>query len=1062
MTWRKWLVRGLVFSLASGAVVAGLLYEALTSPAATRRQVIAKLTEKFIGAHVTLGSARLRLLGGIAVTDLRMARRDDLDKGDFLYVPSAVIYHDKEQLLDGKLVLRKIELFRPRLRVVRERDGTINLQGLIKLASPDEKIPTLVLQHATIQIEDRSVSPGTPLVEISELMLTVRNDPLPTLTVEGAGQTDVVGPLRFSAQIDRATGTALAHLDLSEIPVGPTLVERVAAAAPDVAAHLRQARCTASVQGSLARQPGASRPIAYDITLKVRDGAFSHARVPLALEQIEGSLRVINGYVPEVNLTARSGAARIEVTARDGALPSQSPANLDDVVREMKAHVEHLEVTPGMLAELPGNCPELSKDYSPTGPVSFDYAYCREGDGRWRKHWDVRPEGVAGEFSHFRYPVSGVAGTIAIDLNSEKDNRVTVDLQGRAGAQPFTLKGGCRGEKQRAGVDMVLEGKNLVLDDKVFRALPEKSQDLARKFLPDASRQEGLRARPMGLANLKVLIHRTRGHTRFANRYLVTFHDAALKYDQFPYPLTAVSGVLDIQQEHGWECRDFCGTHNGGEIRFEGHSFRTNTGSCAHTGAANEGRVERPDPVQVTVYGKNVLLDREFERALAPQESPGRSALLHSWKTLAMKGRMDFTARVFDKPDKPEDIEVRVDMRGCAMQPAFFRYELDDVAGSVHYARGRVDVANVSARHGPGRLAMKSGIVELKEGGGFRGWFEGIHGSGVIPDSDLLRALPPTLGKGLEPIQLRGPLEAMTQLTVDVPRDGDRLQVWWNGSVTLKDAAMQTGIDMSSVQGQVASEGHYDGQRLEWLSGNFLFESAKAQGQPLHNLHGRLEVSPKYPDTLKLADLKADLFGGIVGGEARLEFSQNLHYEVLLKALQVRLEQLGKHNFGANAELQGPVCAQLHLVGDGTDLTGLRGNGRIQVDNGKMLRLPLLLDLLKAFGLRVPDRTAFEQARVVFTIAGPKMHIGQLDLFGSAISLRGQGTLNLDGTDLNLDFSADWGHLPDVLPPGISDLSQALSDRVFRIKMRGSTSSVKYEKELLPGVLAPLKKMIIR
>ena len=158
----------------------------------------------------------------------------------------------------------------------------------------------------------------------------------------------------------------------------------------------------------------------------------------------------------------------------------------------------------------------------------------------------------------------------------------------------------------------------------------------------------------------------------------------------------------------------------------------------------------------------------------------------------------------------------------------------------------------------------------------------------------------------------------------------------------------------------------------------------------------------------------------------------------------------------------GPARAALYLSGEGADLSGLRGNGRIQVDNGKMLRLPLLLDLLKAFGLRMPDRTAFEQARVVFGIAGPQLRIGQLDLIGSAISLRGQGTLNLDNNDLNLDFSADWGRVPQVLPPGISDLSQALSDQMFRIKMRGQVGAVKYEKELLPGVLDPLRKVMGR
>jgi hypothetical protein len=1062
MAWRKWLVRGLVFTLAGAAAVAGLLWEAWTNPAATRRLVLAKLADKFPGATVSLDSARLRLLGGIAVSELRMARRDDLDKGDFLYVPSALIYHDKEQVLDGKLLIRKIDLYGPRLRVVRERDGRINLQGLTGPINANEKMPTVVLHNATVQIEDRGAAAGTPLLEIKDLHLTIRNDPVAMLTLDGSAQTDVAGPLRCTARLHRPTGTALAAFELPEAPVGPALVERVAAICPEAAVHLRQLRGTASVEGRLARQPGATYPLAYDVSLKLRNGSFSHARLPLTLEGIEASLQVVNGHVPTAHLTARSGSGRIEVTARDAAWPGQRPTTLDEVVRHLEAHVEHLAVTPELLAQLPGTCPDMGRDYSPSGPVSFDYSYSRNTEGQWRKHWRVVPEGVAGEFICFRYPVESVTGVIDVDVNSDKDNRVVVDLQGRAGGQPISLKGQTRGEKGKAGVDMVLEGRNIVLDHKVFRALPEKSQDVARKFLPQASRQEGLHTRPMGLADLEVHIHRPRGHLKFANRFLITFHDAAVKYDLFPYPLSGVRGVLDIHPDH-WECKDFRGVHQGGEIRFEGRSFRAGIpGGKGCASAAADGRVERADRVQVTVYGKNVLLDREFEQALAPPESPGRAALLHAWKTLALHDRMNFTARVIDQPDAPQDIDVWVDVRGPGMRPAFFPYRMSDVCGTVRYARGRVDVANVTARHGPATLGMKSGLVVLKSGGGFQGWFEGIHGTGLVPDAELLAALPPTLGKGLAPMHLEKPLEVLTSLTVETPRDGDRVKVWWDGAAALRDAVVQAGVKLSDVQGQVACHGHYDGQHVETLNGDIFLEQATVLGQPLRNFHTRLQVHPGSPDVLRLADLKAELFGGSVGGEARVDFGPNLRYEVLLEALQVRLEQFGKHNFGNSAELLGPARAALYLSGEGADLSGLRGNGRIQVDNGKMLRLPLLLDLLKAFGLRMPDRTAFEQARVVLGIAGPQMNIGQLDLIGSAISLRGQGTLNLDTNDINLDFSADWGRVPQVLPPGISDLSQALSDQMFRIKMRGQVGAVKYEKELLPGVIDPLKKVMGR
>src|SRR5262249_13168863 len=148
----------------------------------------------------------------------------------------------------------------------------------------------------------------------------------------------------------------------------------------------------------------------------------------------------------------------------------------------------------------------------------------------------------------------------------------------------------------------------------------------------------------------------------------------------------------------------------------------------------------------------------------------------------------------------------------------------------------------------------------------------------------------------------------------------------------------------------------------------------------------------------------------------------------------------GRHNLGEaskQAQLQGPAHASLHVFGDGSDLLNLKGNGRIDVPKGKLGQLPVLLDLVKAFGLRVPDRTAFEQAQMVFAIEGPQIQVQHLDLYGNAISLRGQGTLDLDGSNLNLDFSGTLGRMTQILPAGIDELSQMISGQFLKIKMRG-------------------------
>src|SRR5205807_5039596 len=167
------------------------------------------------------------------------------------------------------------------------------------------------------------------------------------------------------------------------------------------------------------------------------------------------------------------------------------------------------------------------------------------------------------------------------------------------------------------------------------------------------------------------------------------------------------------------------------------------------------------------------------------------------------------------------------------------------------------------------------------------------------------------------------------------------------------------------------------------------------------------------------------------------------------------LEEFGRHNFGGNADMQGPVCAALHLMGEGRDIGGLKGHGRVFVRDAKMYKLPALLDLIKAFGLRLPDRTAFDQASATFAIDGPQMRVEQLDLVGNAISLRGQGTANLDGSNLNLDFNADWARLGQFLPEGVTEIPRAISDQLLKVKVRGRVGDVRFEKEFVPGVTGP-------
>jgi hypothetical protein len=970
-------------------------------------------------------------------------------------VPSAVIYHDKEQMLNGVLAIRKIELFRPTLRIIRERDGSLNLAGITVPPDLHERLPTLVIKEGTILLEDRMAAPGATMLEMKDVNLTVLNDPLETLVIEGTSHIDVAGPVRLNARLQRASNEVAATVDVPSIPVGPDLIQRLKAAAPDVADHLRQLRGHGKVQAQLAYYPGTTQPLAYDLTVQLTGGEFHHARLPAPLDHVEASLRCVNGRVPAGRLTARSGPARLEVTLKDLAVPARLPASLDDVVREFDARVEHLPVSAESFKTLPENVQVFNTHYAPVGPLTLTYSFRRDGASAWRKRWVLQPESMQGLYHLFKYPVERVTGGIVSEFTSDHGHKMTtVDLAGYAANQPVTLKGTVEGEKGTGAIQLELVAHDVPLDDRAIEALPEKSKLLARQF------------HPVGRGDVRVLIHRTKGQEHLANRYTIVFHDASVRYKLFPLPLEGVSGTLDILPNH-WECRDCRGKYNGAEIQVEGFSYRppptqpANMTTAVQTVAA---RGPQPERIHLTISGRGVPLDKGYEEALDKAEVPCRPELQKAWRVLRPSGQLSFAAVVDECPAQPQDIDVAVNLRGCEMRPRFFDYGLNGVSARVRYVnneqlKSHIYLSDFQARHGPTALSVQQGVVLLQGSNGLFTRLNGVKAAALEADDDLLHALPTALRKGLDALKVRGPFDLTTALVVDTTKDaGDQPVIWWDGTVDLRDAAFQAGVEVTGVTGQASCVGKYNGQQLDTVVGHVHLDQATVLGQPLRGLDVQLEVLPREPEVLQLRGLKADLFGGSMNGEARVAFGPLVRYGVNLRAVGVQMQQVGSHN--RIGELQGPATAAVYLEGMGGDLNSLKGNGQFEVRNGKLLRLPPLLGLLNYFGLRQPDRTAFEQAHMAFAFEGPRVKVQQLELFGNAISLYGQGSLNLDGSDLNLDFTATPGRLTQVLPSGIDDIPRAISGQLLKVKMRGDLAKARYEAEPVPAVTTPIRKVL--
>jgi hypothetical protein len=1030
-TWRKWFVRGLALAIVASAGVGVYMYQRYTNPEQVRSQVLDKLGEQFPGAVVNVESARLRLLGGISVEEFRLTRREDPEQTEFLHVPSAILYHDKESLLDGHFDILKMELQRPRIRLIRSADGNWNISGILGPSHPDQPVPTLVIKQGTVILEDHRLGEGAPPLEIKDVNLTMVNDPVSTLTITGSGSCDVLGNIQLTGTVYRGNNEATFNIEAPSIPVGPPLIQRLYPFAPDFVIHARFLEGIGRLQAEVRYQPDSERQFSHDIHFRLTKGKFHHALLPLPLENMDASVRINNGQVTLDHCTAHSGPTSLKVSFKE--LFIEGDRRWEQRFRELDAKIERLPMTKEIMDR--ANLGKFWDDYSPSGEANVTLSLRRDQAGGWHKHCVVQPLDAQAVPRCFPFPFDHISGVLEQEDGSDSPGSFKLNLVGKAGLRPVFVQGFVKGTAPDHEVDLTIWGDDVALTKQLEEALPERYQALARSF------------KPTGKGSFKTTLKRDPVTKIVSNRHLIHFRDCTVCYDRFPYPLENVSLTLDVLPDH-WEVRDFRGSRKGGVFTGKGGSF---------PGA-------EADRVVLQLEGKTLQFDDELEQSLLNPE------LRSTCKMFEPRGTFDFACTVsFDtRRPSPDDhlrepvpeIDITLWPKHTSITPRFFPYSFHELEGKVRYANRWVTIEGLQARNGSSTWTLPRGYCYLKPEGGIYSILYDLEANPLLPDQQFVSALPESLRGSWNALDLKDPFGVKGLLVVETKSTHPRPDVYWDGVCALRDARIRTGVQLEHVTGKIACRGRHNGDQILGVVGNLRLDQATVLNQPFEEVSSPFLITREAPDVLRFRDLWMRCFGGSVYGPVRVEFGSTVRYELNLTASEMKLEEFGRHNLGEHSQISGVARANLHLTGQGADLHTLKGNGEVRVPEGKMYNLPLALDLLKVLGLRPPDRTAFEEANAAFEIDGPRVQFKELNLVGNAISLRGKGDMNLNGTDLNLDFNADWGRMHQMLPPLLNELPSALSDQLLKIRMRGEIGNVRCTKELLPPLTEPIKKVL--
>ena len=294
------------------------------------------------------------------------------------------------------------------------------MRGLTRKPSdkPNVQLPALVIHQGTLILEDRA-NPTKPItLEINDLGMTTINDPLSSVMIRGAANSDLLGKLQIQGVLDRRTNETFLTFRALQLPLTPALVTRLPVQCPPNLFDGLQLDAQAKIEGRISFHPQLPQSFYYDIRCEVTDGKLSHPLIPLPLENLGLKLNCVNGELHLESLTARSGMTHIK---------ARGDARLPCIDQDFSAEVDlkHVMLGTVLCERLPGKLKNLHEILQPEGPTTIHLA-CARRAGKWISFGPdqpscvtLTPENISFAFKAFPYRLERTTGPIDYNLENQ-------------------------------------------------------------------------------------------------------------------------------------------------------------------------------------------------------------------------------------------------------------------------------------------------------------------------------------------------------------------------------------------------------------------------------------------------------------------------------------------------------------------------------------------------------------------------------------------------------------------------------------------------------------------
>lgn len=965
--------------------------------------------------------ARVRgdMIGRVYIYGLTVRLPDDDDEKPAIELPKIEATLEQRPLTDFEnVVIQKLRIINPKIRAVRSPDGSWNLKQIALEPSSNNSLPEIEIEHGTVTAEFQLPHRNSRRLKFQHFNVSVAPTDSRRLAIQVATLLEPAGPLMLdiSLNLDGPKWECVTR-DPWKVPVDSKLIQLLSDISPEVgdsvaklgkwmeaaktmkvsAAHplpddsaaanaTRKAgaavpdfglRCLCELTVQVSQnQPGDTPQ--FRVLTAIKDGQLTNDLLPLALHELQGKILVDSRQIIVSDVKACNGPMHFSF---DGEVVPSKP--IQGVMK-----LRGIELNDELIARVPEELRKVLVPLGVTGVCDADVVVTHDS-GRWEPQVDLQLSRGTVTEKHFPVTVRNVEGTLKL-----RKNVVTFRATGKYANQGVTVDGTVTNPGPAHSAEIVMKSANLPLDDETLEACPAAVQQTIRALNLTCRHDLWLRlTKPEGVG------------TKYRPELTERIHEGRMAFNGFRYEIQNLEGMVK------WSGDDvtftnLTGTHDGTALTANG-SFRRNPG---------RGMLD------LNIEAQDAAFDRSLKDAM-PEK------LKQVWNDFQPRGLFNIKTKINWIPGQPCDIEIpNIVVRNGEVLMRSFPWSLQNLRGEFAYSTktGRLEMKELYAKHDDTQVSA-SGFGSFPPGDFWRLKFTQLNIDNLVPNATFRNALPERMQKVFDHLRPEGDFSFYGPVEFSGPPErGDSVTAAWNLKTVLSRCSIHAGTHIDDIYGVVQLEGNWDGSHAN-LKGDLkldtvsVFRKSTGQAYQISNIRGPFSyhndelvagTKSAIPPRKAAPDPDQRISGKVIGGtvylDAAVTAAPESNYVVFVELEKGLLERYARQYLGGQSNLAGVMNGWITLRGKGSGADKMIGDGKLRIAPAALYELPVFVQMFSLPQLRVPDKTAFEQADVDFTVADERFDFRSIELIGDAMSLRGRGYVRFDG-GMQLEFGSRPG-----------------------------------------------------